>query len=876
MRYKRLRITNYRGVDFSEIEFYSKGLTLVQGPNEVGKTSLGEAIAILFEYPDSSKHKDVVAIRPVHRDAGPEIELETECGPYQFTYTKTFHKKPQTTLTITSPSPENHTGREAHDRAQQILAETLDINLWKALTIQQGEAIGQPDLANQQSLSAALDRAAGGVPTDQAEEGLFAKVTEEFGRFFTARGQEKANLKQARELGGQAELAVADIEEKLRSLDQDTDTAARLQNELIQLIGREAILTKELAEHSTALREIETLEGRVNEAKLKLDSSTKSLTLATRAKADRDELIKSVETAKCEHEELAGASKEWISGVERAENDLKSAETSLRQADQKRRDADTLVSLRRADFDYYNNLLFLEQLGERKERINKARKNAAHAVDTLAKNKVDNNTLKAIETAERAVMAASARLETAAPSVKLTGLSRCDVQIDNVDSVIEDDEVREFSVANRLRIVVANAAEIEIAAGSSIDQLTRQVSEAQKGMDTACRNAGVGNPEAARAAFDARQQALRTIEEKDTVERDNLRDLSYDELTEKLLRLGETVPGYLANRPGVPAIATDLGAARVAWEGAVAAQEETNVAWETARQAVDTARHLRDKLGEENEAARISLRSLESDLERQNSRLQAARKADSDASLELALKQAEASVVSEEANVRTTEESLNAKNPERVKTLAETAANSLTTSKNRREAAQTELTQVKTRLKLRGEEGLYEKLQVATTKLERIASENRSLFRRTAAAKLLYDIMRRERDDARRAYVAPLKQKIERLGRLVFDQTFQVELNENLQIVSRTHSGITVPFDSLSGGTKEQLSLIFRLACSMIVAEEGGMPLIMDDALGYTDPERLRLMGAVLARAAKECQIVVFTCVPERYANVGDATVVSL
>ena len=85
-----------------------------------------------------------------------------------------------------------------------------------------------------------------------------------------------------------------------------------------------------------------------------------------------------------------------------------------------------------------------------------------------------------------------------------------------------------------------------------------------------------------------------------------------------------------------------------------------------------------------------------------------------------------------------------------------------------------------------------------------------------------------------------------------------------------------MPFDSLSGGTKEQLSLVFRLACSMIVAEDGGTPLILDDALGYTDPDRLHLMGAVLDKAAKDCQIVIFTCMPDRYANIGEATVVSL
>ena len=60
------------------------------------------------------------------------------------------------------------------------------------------------------------------------------------------------------------------------------------------------------------------------------------------------------------------------------------------------------------------------------------------------------------------------------------------------------------------------------------------------------------------------------------------------------------------------------------------------------------------------------------------------------------------------------------------------------------------------------------------------------------------------------------------------------------------------------------------------VAKDGGTPLILDDALGYTDPERLKLMGAVLAVAAKECQLVIFTCVPERYAFIGEAAVVPL
>ena len=146
-----------------------------------------------------------------------------------------------------------------------------------------------------------------------------------------------------------------------------------------------------------------------------------------------------------------------------------------------------------------------------------------------------------------------------------------------------------------------------------------------------------------------------------------------------------------------------------------------------------------------------------------------------------------------------------------------------------------------------------------------------------AAAKRLYEAMREARDRARQAYAAPLRDAVERLGRLVFDESFRVSLSDDLRIESRSAGeGVTVPFEWLSGGAREQLSLVYRAACATLVAEDGGAPLLLDDALGYTDPERLRRMGAVLARAAKSCQIVIFTCVPERYAHVGEVSVVPL
>ncbi|MFZ3138118.1 MAG: AAA family ATPase, partial [Thermodesulfovibrionales bacterium] len=297
MKFLRLRIANYRGITASDVKFSAAGITLVQGPNEVGKTSLGEAIGLLFEFPDDSKHSNVKAIRPVHRDEGPEIELQAESGPYAFTYFKRFHKKPETKLTVTRPKPENHTGREAHERAEAILRETLDIDLWKALTIQQGDAIDQPILTKQTSLSTALDKAAGGRPADPREEGLFEKVREEYALYFTDNGAERKELKEARRLQEDTQTKVAEIEQQIRDLEQDIEKAAILQRELGQLKKREDELMKEVVAHTSSLEEIGTLENVLAAARLKLESEQKSVQVARRDKDARQGLIDAVARA---------------------------------------------------------------------------------------------------------------------------------------------------------------------------------------------------------------------------------------------------------------------------------------------------------------------------------------------------------------------------------------------------------------------------------------------------------------------------------------------------------------------------------------------------------------------------------------------------
>ena len=876
MRFLRLRLANYRGIDETEVCFAPRGITIVEGPNEAGKTCLSEAIRLLFDYPDSSKHSEVKAIKPVARDVGSEIELEAESGPYVFTYFKRFHKKSETTLTITSPKPENHTGREAHERAEEILRETIDVALWKALCIEQGEAVQQADLSRQTSLSAALDIAAGGHRANPREESLFDKVRAEYGRYFTERGSEKKELQQARTAQEESETEVASLELQIRDLEKDIDRASDLGRELGRLKKQEQGLREGVAQYTKSLDEINGLEITLETARLKLESAQKSHTAAKRDKEVRQNLIDAVSKTRKAHAKLDESNTSSTAPVKKAESDLKKAQSDAIEAETGRKEAESLLKLHRADFDYFTNSLHLEQLKERKDRIDRARENAVLADESLALSRVGEGELKSIQKAERSFITAQARLETGAPNILLRGLADFDFQIDGEQTTIAKDEELALPVSDRIRVTIPGSLHMEVTVGSSSSDLLMKVEEAKQKLDAVCNDAGVSTVDEARQSYDARREAQRSLARQKEIEKENLRDLSYEGLEKKVMGLGKSVPVYPSARVTKPALPENLNIAKKELRSAEGGLEKTNQAWEEARTELDAARKVHDRLSERYQKVRVELELKAKELNRAEDELARSRNITSDDELESGHSESAGLVLAQQKTVRSAESDLGDKEPDRVKILAETAKGSLKTTEKTLAAAQQENTEVRTRLKVFGEEGLHEKLHAARSRLDHIRRENAAMIRRAQAAMLLYVTMKEERDKARSAYVAPLKEKIEKLGRLVFNNSFAVEVSEDLSIASRTMDGSSVPFESLSGGTKEQISLISRLACAMSVSKDGGASLILDDALGYTDPERLKLMGAVLARAGQECQIIILTCVPERYNNVGEATVVRL
>ena len=873
----RLTIRNYRGVDEAAVEFSPVGITLIEGDNEVGKTSLIEALHNIFEYPDNSRHRNIEVIKPTHRDEGPEITLEAEAGPYHFTYFKRFHRKPATELKFIKPSSESSlTSRAAHDRAEQILKETVDWDLWKAVGVQQGEGISQANLKDASSLAAALDKAAGGEVVGDEESSLFDQVEKEYRKYYTGTGKEGKDLETAGRAVQELESRLTDLQRQALEVEKDTGRASSLKEEVRTLEETVNKLKTENREARENLVRVEALEGQVRTHELELENLERDCDVAQRDLEERGKLIKQIADREKEIADLTSGLNDTVEKLKESEEKVAGAMRSLEAAAQKQRELRVVRDLRQKDFEYYRDSHDLELMEERKTRIDEARARAKGAGTVLEKIRITEDVVEEILAAEKECDSARARLQVGAPSLTMRSLKAVDLEVDGKKVKLRSGQEELRTVTNEMSVVVPDVLEFVVSPGTSSEGLGRRLQEVEENLADLLEQKGVKDSSDARKQIQAREKAVSQIEEVKKVEKQDLRDLTYEELTERIEGLKERTDIYLEDRVETPPIADNQDSARIAQLEAEKELEKAEQDHDIADSAFKTGETARNKINEQAANAKGQLTGNKKELADMTEEFEKARKSATDSDLDQKLAKARTAAGEKRGVIGLKKEELSRLNPEQVRALVETTEGSRGTGEERLRKLELEQAGLASRLSTLGEEGLHEKIQKTGGDLFRKQRDNGSLLRRAAAAGLLYTTMKEEQDKAYESYKAPFKDKIEQLGRMIYNDTFQVVLNDDLSIRERVLDRRTVPFESLSGGAKEQLSMLARIAAAMLVSEDKPVPIIIDDALGYTDPGRLKLMGAALAQAGKTGQVIVLTCTPERYAHLGKAELVSM
>lgn len=187
------------------------------------------------------------------------------------------------------------------------------------------------------------------------------------------------------------------------------------------------------------------------------------------------------------------------------------------------------------------------------------------------------------------------------------------------------------------------------------------------------------------------------------------------------------------------------------------------------------------------------------------------------------------------------------------------------------------LTTLAERARLLSDRGLHTRLQEAEAELdEAVARESRER-RKAQVADLLFKTLDQHRAQAESAYQDPLRLRIEELGRKLLGPSFAVEMGPDLTVARRRLDGKLLDVAELSAGAREQIALLGRVACASLAARDGaGAPLVLDDTLGFTDPERRETLARLLAEATAGCQVIILTCDPQRFAGLTNATLVEL
>ena len=181
-----------------------------------------------------------------------------------------------------------------------------------------------------------------------------------------------------------------------------------------------------------------------------------------------------------------------------------------------------------------------------------------------------------------------------------------------------------------------------------------------------------------------------------------------------------------------------------------------------------------------------------------------------------------------------------------------------------------ELGQPDATIDLRAGEAIEEELADAVTRLNEAERALGELKFEIAVLTKLEGALEQARASARDRYVEPVLSELAPLVRLVWPEA-ELRFDADAVLPSTLErAGTREQFAVLSGGTQEQIAVLVRLAFARMLARGGApAPVIFDDAIVFTDDDRIERMFDALTRQAQDLQIIVLSCRQRAFRDLG-------
>lgn len=863
MKLHRLELTNFKGITHREIPFPDRGVVVVCGPNEIGKSSMVEALDLLLEVPATSRKENVRQIQPADADVATEVLAEISAGKYRFRYRKRFNKKPETTLTILEPVPENLTGEPAHQRVLAMLADTMDFGLWKAQRVLQSAPTAAVSLRGSDALSRALDLAAAGDSDalSGTESLLTGAIAAEFVKYFTpATGRAAKEWKDVQVALAAAEAEVRRYQTAIDEVDalvirhaQFTGRHREL-NGLVQAAGDRRVAAQNAADGLADVTRAWSNAGLAAESARNSASGSESrrdqrVQLADDAAARETAIVALREklTATDEAETLAGIA----SGTAAATAGQSTA--ALVQAEERAKQARGIAEGAQAR----------GKLAE----VDAVQAELGRIADELAGIGLTSEAVAQIDAVAATVRRFTDQMSLSTGTVEFTPVADLMLLVDGESVMLTAGQPWRPDTSIPTTVELPGVLSMRIDPGATTADVQANLIEAQQQLDGLLAAAGVTDTGQARE-IDQRRKDLTGHSRERTAQLTGLCGAEDPQaLTQRLTAL-------VAALPEVEGL--DLDTARAEQAAAEEAVAPARAKTTAERQIAEAANTEFTEKATAAKVLRSNLRNAEIELATVREKLATQRaEADDDQVMTAALVDAEKL---SQADVAVTELAAkrDALTPEVIEAELAAAAAADEKLKAERSDIDRQLNEINGALEMAGSEGRKGKLDDARIAEAAARRKFDRIRRRARSVNLLKAVIDRHRDDTKKRYAEPFRNELERLSKPVFGDNCRLEVDPDLSIVSRTVDGVTVPYELLSGGAKEQLGILVRLAGAALVADHETVPVVIDDALGFADPDRLDAMRKVLGDLGGEGQVIVLTCTPDRYVGIDSAQFIEL
>lgn len=841
------------------------GLNVLAAPNESGKSTLLKALRVAVLEKHTATKTELLALGTRESLLPMRVVAGFTAHGEPFRLTKQFDRQKRAELMrggrlVASGTEADETlwsvfGLKPHQGRRD-----LDPAALGALWVAQGESHQAPPIDDplRADLMAAIRAEAGEIGGSAAARAVARELKALVDRNQTREGRLKKGgaLETALTRVQQLEAEVADLEARVAACEpvREALAAARERQARLDDPAEQDGLQDQIARAQAALASARAAASALERLRERAAAAAMAQQLAQReveALEARIATLLRLETARADAARAAGEQQEALDAALAAERQAAARAGSARAAEDNARTVlrqlEAAASLARAR----------TELAEAEERLVAARTRAAALADARTRQRESAPALSALPELERleaALMQARARLEAASPRLSVRRLAPEGPPV-RLDGEALAGDLDAVPLAGPHVVEVDGLVRIELAPPPGGSDDAGAVAELERALtELLARLGATSGIVLRRMAEDAREAAARlkalepaagSAPPPGEAEAAARTDEARRELEAALAAAGDAAD----QAPD----GTTLAAARLALEraqaeagSAAALAARATEALAGARRAVEAAlqRQAASRLALEQAVAGADRSALEQALAAAQDRLAAARAAATDAGA--ALEQAAAEHAGS-ADALTLEGRL------------ERLSGALDRLATDRAEAVAEVIRLEARLAAAGDQGLDEASARAREQLDSARQRYRHERDAHLADRLLLHLVQAGLSEGEERMTAPLRAAVQPYLDLLFRDA-AVEVAPGLELTGLIRHAAE-PFAQLSMGTREQVAVLVRLALAdLIHSPAGPLPVILDDALTFTDAGRLQPMFDALHRAARTRQVIVLTC----------------